>query len=206
MSAPGRKNISAFWLNLTSGALAPIGEVAQVAAPSFIAISPNQKFLYAVSEGAGRNGSFISAFRIDPETGKLALLNRQPSGGSGPCHVSVDEKGRDVLVANYGSGSVSVFPIDTNGALGAMSAFFQDQGSSVNPQRQKGPHAHCIVTDPDDRFAFWCDLGLDKVMVFKFDPSKGSLVANEPPFASVKPGAGPRHIAFHPNRPICLCR
>jgi 6-phosphogluconolactonase len=132
--------------------------------------------------------------------GKAILLNRQPTGGAGPCYVSVDQKGRDVLVANYSSGSVSVFPIDKEGALGPMSAFVQDRGSSVNPQRQEGPHAHCIVTDPDDRFAFACDLGLDKVMVFKFDPSKGSLVANDPPFASVKPGAGSRHIAFHPNR------
>jgi 6-phosphogluconolactonase len=195
----GHKNISAFWLNLTSGALDPIDEVAQVAAPSFLAISPNQRCLYAISEGRDKDSSFVSAFRIDPETGKLALLNRQPSGGSGPCHVEVGHRIMNVLVANYGSGSVSVFHMDMRGALGPMSAFIQDHGSSVNPRRQEGPHAHCIVTDPDDRFAFVCDLGLDKVMVFKFDPSKGSLVANDPPFASVKPGAGPRHIAFHPN-------
>lgn len=196
----GNKNICAFRLNLASGALDPLGEVAQVAAPSFLASSPNHKFLYAISEGAGKDSSFVSAFRIDPAAGKLVLLNRQPSGGSGPCHVAVDHKGRDVLVANYGSGSVSVFPVDKEGALGPMSAFVQDHGSSVNPQRQKGPHAHCIVTDRDDRYAFWCDLGLDKVKVFKFDSAKGTLVTNDPAFASVKPGSGPRHIAFHPNR------
>jgi 6-phosphogluconolactonase len=195
----GHKNICAFWLNLTSGALNPIGEVAQVAAPSFLATSPNRQCLYAISEGRGRDGSFVSAFRIDSETGKLALLNRQPSGGAGPCHVGVDQSGRNVLVANYNSGSVSVFPVGGQGALGPMSAFIQDQGSGVNPQRQKGPHAHCIVTDPDDRFALACDLGIDKVMVFKFDPSKGSLMANDPPFTPKKLGAGPRHIAFHPN-------
>jgi len=196
----GHKNICAFWLDLTSGVLRPIGEVAQVSVPSFLTTSPNRQYLYAITEGAGKEGSFVSAFRIDSETGKLALLNRQPSGGSGPCYVAVDQRGRDVLVANYGSGSVSVFPIGGQGALGPMSAFIQDHGSSVNPQRQTGPHAHCIVTDPDDRFAFACDLGLDKVMVFKFDRAKGSLVANDPPFAVTKPGAGPRHIAFHPNR------
>ncbi len=170
-----------------------------MAAPSFLALAPNRRCLYAISEGRDKNSSFVSAFRIDSETGKLALLNRQLSGGSGPCHVGVDHGGMNVLLANYGSGSVSVFPTDKKGALGPMSAFIQDHGSSVNPRRQEGPHAHCIVTDGDDRFAFACDLGLDKVMVFKFDPSKGSLVANNPPFASVKPGAGPRHIAFHPN-------
>ncbi len=195
----GHKNISAFWLNMTSGTLNPIGEVAQVAAPSFLAISPNRRNLYAISEGQSQDSSFVSAFRIDTKTGKLAWLNRQPSGGSGPCHLAVDQRGGNVLVANYGSGSVSVFPIDKEGALGPMSAFIRDHGSSVNPRRQKGPHAHCIVTDTDDKFAFVCDLGLDKVLVFKFDRSLGSLVANDPPFAPVKPGAGPRHIAFHPN-------
>jgi len=195
----GHKNISAFWLNMTSGALTPIGEVAQLAAPSFLAISPNHRCLYAISEGQSQDNSFVSAFRIDSKTGKLALLNQQPSGGSGPCHVEVDHSGMNVLAANYGSGSVSVFHLDKIGALGRMSAFIQDHGSSVNPQRQKGPHAHCIVTDSNDKFVFVCDLGLDKVLVFKFDRSMGSLVANDPPFALVKPGAGPRHIAFHPN-------
>ena len=195
----GHKNISAFWLNMTSGALSPIGEVAQVAAPSFLAISPSRKFLYAVSEGQGRDNSFVNAFRIDSKTGELASLNRQPSGGSGPCHVEVDQGGGNVLAANYNSGSVSVFPVDKEGALGPMSAFIQDHGSSVNPRRQAGPHAHCIVTDRNDKFAFVCDLGLDKVLVFKFDRSKGSLAANDPPFSTVKPGSGPRHIAFHPN-------
>jgi 6-phosphogluconolactonase len=195
----GHKNIRAFWLNLNSGALAPIGEVAQVAAPSFIAISSNQRCLYAVSEGQNKDGSFVNAFRIDSKTGRLSLLSRQPSGGAGPCHVSVDHGGMNVLVANYGSGSVSVFHTDKRGALGPMSAFVQDHGSSVNLDRQEGPHAHCIVAAPDDKFAFVCDLGLDKVLVFKFDPSVGSLAANNPPFAPVKPGAGPRHIVFHPD-------
>jgi 6-phosphogluconolactonase len=196
----GRKNICAFWLDLKSGALTPIGEVAQVDAPSFLAISPNRRFLYAITEGTTKDNSFVNAFRINPKSGKLDLLNRQPSGGSGPCHLVVDQSGRDVLAANYISGSILVFPIDKKGALGPMSAFVQDHGSSVDPFRQTGPHDHCIVTDPDDRYVFACDLGLDKVMVFKFDPSRGSLVANDPPSAPVKPGSGPRHIAFHPNR------
>jgi 6-phosphogluconolactonase len=198
----GHKNISAFWLNMTSGALTPVGEVAEVAAPSFITISAAQR-LYAVSEGRDESSSFVSAYRIDSETGKLTFLNRQPSGGAGPCHVAVDydsdRRGMNVLAANYGSGSVSVFHLTKEGGLGPMSAFVQDHGSSVNPERQEGPHAHCIVTAPDDRFAFVCDLGLDKIMLFKFDASAGTLVANDPPFVSVKPGEGPRHITFHPN-------
>ena len=103
------------------------------------------------------------------------------------------------MIANYGSGSVAVFPLAANGELGPVSAFVQDSGSSVNPQRQEGPHAHCIVTDPGDRFAFVCDLGLDKVMIFAFDSSKGTLTPAHAPFVAVAPGAGPRHIAFHPN-------
>jgi 6-phosphogluconolactonase len=195
----GHKNISAFWLDMTTGALRPIGEVAQMEAPSFIATSPNRKFLYAVAEGNRAERSFVNAFRIDLQTGKLTALNRMLTGGSGPCHVSVDQKGKAVLVANYGSGSVSVFPIDKDGALEPMSAFVQDRGASIDPQRQQGPHAHCFLTDPGNRFAFACDLGLDKIMVFKFDPAKGLLAANDPPFASVKPGAGARHIAFDAN-------
>ena len=195
----GHKDICTFRLNLTTGELLAAGPVAEVAAPSFITVSPNRKNLYAVSEGRGKDDSLVNAFQIDPRSGKLPLLNRQPSGGAGPCHVQVDQSGRDVLVANYNSGSSSVFPIDGWGALGSNSAFVQDTGSSVNPQRQAGPHAHCIVTSPDDRFAFVCDLGLDKILVFKFDPLKGTLETNDLPFAKVRPGSGPRHMAFHPN-------
>jgi 6-phosphogluconolactonase len=195
----GRKDISAFRLNLTSGALLPTGEVTQVDAPSFIAVTADRKFLYAVSEGRTKDDSYVTAFQIDSQAGKLSRLNQQPAGGAGPCYVEVDKRSKDVLVANYNSGSVSVFPLDASGALGTNSAFIQDNGSSVNRQRQTGPHAHCIVTGPGDRFAFVCDLGLDKIMAFKFDPLKGSLETNELPFASVQPGSGPRHIAFHPN-------
>jgi 6-phosphogluconolactonase len=194
----GRANITAYWLDMTSGTLRPSGQVTAIAAPSFLAISPNQGFLYAVSEGQTRASSMVSAFRIDPSSGALGLINQRYSDGAGPCYVAVDHRGMNVLVANYGSGSVSVFPI-VLGGLGPMSASIQDYGSSVNPQRQAGPHAHCIVTDANDRYAFVCDLGLDKVMIYNFDPSAGTLAANNPPFIMTQPGAGPRHIAFHPN-------
>jgi 6-phosphogluconolactonase len=191
----GRKNIETFRLDLASGALTPLGQIAEIGNPSFLSIAPNHKFLYSISEG----GNGISAFAIDAATGKLTLLNGQPAGGGGPCHVSVDAGGKNALIANYGSGSFAVFPLAENGTVQTVSAFMQDHGSSINLDRQSGPHAHCIVTGPGDRFAYGCDLGLDKVAIFKFDPAQGTLVLNEPAFAQVKPGAGPRHIAFHPD-------
>jgi 6-phosphogluconolactonase len=195
----GRRNIEAFRLDPASGALAPLCRAAEIEHPSFLAIAPNHRFLYAVSEGADAAASGVSAFAIDAAAGKLRLLNRQPSGGSGPCYVAVDACGSNALIANYGSGSVAVFPLAGDGALRPASAFIQDHGSSVNPDRQEGPHAHCLVPGPGDRFAFACDLGLDKVMIFKFDPDRGTLAPAQPAFAAVKPGSGPRHIAFHPN-------
>jgi len=195
----GRANIEAFRFDTASGALTRIGVAAQIAHPSYFAIAPNHRFLYAITEGHGKNDSSISAFSIDAANGKLTPINSQPAGGAGPCYVEVDSSGKDALIANYGSGSVAVFPLAGSGELNPMSAFVQDQGSSVNASRQKGPHAHCIVTDPGNRFAFVCDLGTDKIMVFKFDPGAGSLAANDPAFFTTQPGAGPRHIAFHPN-------
>ncbi len=195
----GRQNIYAFWMDTSSGELTSIGSVAPIHAPSFLAPSPNGRFLYAVTEGSSADNSLINAFEVNVNTGQLVLLNEMPTDGSGPCYAMVDPKSLFVMVANYGSGSVSVFPTLGIGLLGMMTGFVQDHGSSINPQRQEGPHAHCIVTDPKDRFAFACDLGLDKVMIFKFDRQKGTLTANNPAFATVTPGSGPRHIAFRPD-------
>ena len=195
----GRRNIEAFRLDLATGALTRLGLAAELGNPSFFAIAPNHKFLYAISEGGSAESSGINAFSINAATGKLTFLNRQPAGGSGPCHVGLDAAGKNVMIANYGSGSFAAFPLAENGEVRPMSAFIQDQGSSVNPARQEGPHAHCIVAGPGDKFVYGCDLGLDKVLIFKFDDEKGTLVANDPPFVRTRPGAGPRHIAFHPN-------
>jgi len=195
----GRRNIEAFRLDPASGALTRIGQAAEIEHPSFLAISPNHRFLYAVSEGRDAASSGVSAFAIDTAAGQLRLLNRQPAGGAGPCFVAVDAGGSNVLIANYGGGSVAVFPVGHDGALRPRSAFIQGRGSSVNPDRQGGPHSHCLVLGPDDRFAFACDLGLDKIMIFSFDAGQGSLAPAQPAFAGVKPGSGPRHIAFHPN-------
>jgi 6-phosphogluconolactonase len=195
----GSSDIEAFRFDAATGALKSLGRAAKIEHPSFLCVSPDHRFLYSVTEGGDAPASGISAFAIDAKTGRLAFLNRQPAGGSGPCCVAVDGGGRNVMAANYNSGSFSVFPVAANGALQPMSAFIQDHGSSVNPSRQEGPHAHCVMAGPGDRFVFGCDLGLDKVMIFKFDPGKGTLAANEPAFAQARPGAGPRHIAFHPD-------
>jgi 6-phosphogluconolactonase len=169
--------------------------------PSFLAAHPNHRFLYAVGEMTvldGKRAGAVNAFSIEPKTGRLTLLNQQPSGGLGPCHVAVDATGRCVLVANYGSGSIASLPILKNGNLGAPASTIQHAGSSVNPQRQAGPHAHFITTDPANQFALTCDLGLDKVLVYRLDPKRATLTVNDPPFGVVTPGAGPRHLAFSP--------
>ena len=175
---------------------------AETASPSFLAIHPNQRFLYAANEMddfGGKKSGAVSAFVIDSRTGKLTPLNRQPSGGDGPCHLVVDKTGKTVLVANYGGGSIEALPIKPDGSLDAPTTFLQHHGSSVDRRRQEGPHAHFIAPDPANRFALACDLGLDKVLVYKFDPANSSLVANDPPAASVAPASGPRHLAFHPG-------
>jgi 6-phosphogluconolactonase len=170
--------------------------------PSFLAVHPGERFLYAVGEGTtleGQRSGAVSAFALDKSSGKLTLLNQQPSGGLGPCHLSLDSMGRCLMVANYGGGSIASLPVRLDGALGEPATKIQHLGSSVNPQRQAGPHAHCINADPADRFALCCDLGLDQVLVYRLDPKGATLAANHPPFAATRPGAGPRHLAFSPN-------
>ncbi len=162
--------------------------------PSFLAVSPGEKNLYAVGE-LSKTGA-VSAFVFEDKTGKLTLLNQQLSGGGGPCHVAVDATGKCLLVANYGSGSIAALPIHADGSLGVATTKIQHAGSGVNPQRQAGPHAHFIMPSPDNRFTLDCDLGLDKVFVNSLDASAAKLTAHEPPFATVAPGSGPRHFVF----------
>src|SRR5689334_18135800 len=196
------KGIYVSRFDAASGRLGVPELAAEAASPSFLAAHPNRRFLYAaneISDFNGKKSGGVSAFAIDPNSGKLTLLNQQSSGGDGPCHVSVDATGRTVLVANYGGGSVEALPVRQDGSLDVPATFIQHRGSSANKQRQEGPHAHFITTDARNRFALACDLGLDKVLVYKFDPAAGSLAANNPPSAPVAPGSGPRHLAFHPS-------
>jgi 6-phosphogluconolactonase len=196
------RGIYRFQLDPATGKLTSWALAATTANPSFLAIHPNHRFLYAVGEleqFGGKKSGAVSAFAIDPKTGDLTLLNQQPSGGAGPCHLSVDRQGKHVLVANYGGGSASVLPIQDDGRLGEATAFVQHKGSSVNKQRQEGPHAHSINLDAANHFAFVADLGLDKVLVYRYDAEKGTLTPNDPPAVDIEPGSGPRHFAFHPS-------
>jgi 6-phosphogluconolactonase len=189
-------------LDPSSGALSNPELAAGAASPSFLAVHPSRDFLYAVNEVRefdGKKTGSVSAFAIDRKTGMLKPINQQSSGGSGPAHVVVDRAGRNVLAANYGGGSVSVLPVAEDGSLRSASAFVQHTGSSVNKQRQSAPHAHSINVDPSNRFAYAADLGIDKVLIYKFNANDGSLTPADPPFAEVEPGSGPRHFAIHPK-------
>jgi 6-phosphogluconolactonase len=172
---------------------------AEAKSPSFLAIAPSKQFLYAVSEGSGAEGG-VSSFAVDASTGKLTLLNSESSKGGGPCHVSVDPAGKVLMVANYGSGHVASLPIKADGSLGAAaSAHQQGPASNANARRQAGPHAHSINPDKAGKFAFACDLGCDKVFIYKLDAEAGTITPNAPAFAEVPPGGGPRHFAFDPD-------
>jgi 6-phosphogluconolactonase len=189
-------------LDARSGQLGAPRLAATATDPSFLAIHPSRKFLYSVNELAefrGRRGGGVSGYAIDAPRGTLTPLNQQSSGGEGPCHLTVDRLGKNVLVANYGSGSVACLPIENDGKLRAASSFIQHQGSGADRGRQSGPHAHSINVDADNRFAVAADLGLDKVLVYAFASARGTLTPNDPPFSQVAPASGPRHFAFHPN-------
>ncbi|MHB8652417.1 MAG: lactonase family protein [Terriglobia bacterium] len=198
-TGPSSKGIYAYRFDPATGGLTSLGLAAETSSPSFLAVDPTHRFLYAVNEIAnyqgGKSGG-VSAFSIDHATGNLKFLNEVASRGADPCYVSLDKTGKYVLVANYRGGSVAVFPVLKDGRLGEATAFDQHHGSSVNPERQLGPHAHMISVTPDNRFALAADLGLDELLVYRFDSAHGSLAANHPPFGKVNPGLGPRHFAF----------
>ena len=194
--------IYVYHMDPATGALTLDSVATEPVNPSFLAIDPQRRFLYAASEVMTfeeQPGGAVYAYAIDPETGRLTLLNRQPSLGGATCHLSVSKTGRFVLVANYMGGSVAVLPIQDDGRLGAACDFVQHEGSSVNPERQEAPHPHSIVLDPAGQFACVPDLGIDKVMIYRFDGVQGTLTPGAMPSVSVQPGAGPRHFAFHPT-------
>ena len=196
------KGIYRFELDTTSGKATSPTLAAEVASPSFLAIAPSRRFLYAVSEVddfKGKKTGGVTAFSVDPKTGALSTLNAESAGGAGPCHLVTDKAGKNVLVANYGGGSVAVLPIGSEGRLKALSSFVRHRGSSVDKGRQGEPHAHSVNLDKANKFAFVADLGLDRVLVYKFDPEAGTLTPNSPPSTPLAPASGPRHFAFHPN-------
>ena len=194
------KGIYRSHFDASTGKLSTAELVAEAKDPAFLALHPKGNVLYAIDESADAQsppGKGLAAYTIEAKSGSLTLLNRQSTGSSGACHLTVDATGRAVLVANYGGGGVSAVALDTDGRLGAVGSVIQHTGSSVNPARQKGPHAHQIITSADNRFAFVPDLGLDRVLVYQIDPAAAKLTAHHPTSTSLAPGSGPRHMIFH---------
>lgn len=189
------KGIYAFEFDADSGKLTPKGVAAETPDPSWVAIHPNGKFAYAANE-AGKQ-STISAFVIDAKAAKLSPLDEVSALGQDPCHLSFDETGKYLFVANYSSGNVVVFPILPDGKLGAATASVKDAGAlGPNKERQEGPHAHWVSVSPDNHFVLVSDLGLDSILIYRFDAVKGTLTPNDPPGAKLALGAGPRHAVF----------
>ena len=196
------EGIYIYRMNPNTGQLTHFNTVKGVADPSFLAIDPRRRWLYAVNEVeqfAGKRTGALSAFVIEQATGNLTFRNQQPTAGAAPCHLFVDKNSRFVLVANYYGGNIAVLPINSDGSLLAVADLKQHQGSSVNKERQEAPHAHYIQLDSQNRRAFAVDLGLDRVMVYEFDSKSGKLSPNKVAWLQLKPGDGPRHLAFHPT-------
>jgi 6-phosphogluconolactonase len=195
------KGVYAYRFDAKSGNLEKLGLAGEVVNPSWVTVHPNGKFLYAVSElgNDGKSSGMVTAFAIDPKTAMLTKLNSVSSGGGGACHLAVDKTGKSLMVANYGTGSVAAIAIQADGRLAEKPVIVQHSGSSVNQSRQRGPHAHAVVLSADNRFLFVPDLGADKVFSYRLNPSEASIAANDPPSATITPGSGPRHFAFHPK-------
>jgi len=170
--------------------------VAEADNPNFLAVAPDGHFLYAICDRGKELAGAVNAYTLNPRTGQLTLLNQMSSGGTWPCHLVVDATGKCLLTANYANGSIAALPIHADGSLGEITSRIQPTGSSVNPKRQTGPHAHFILPSPDNRFVLACDLGLDKVFAYRLDAATAKLSAGDPPFATVAPGSGPRHLVF----------
>ncbi len=193
----GSQGIYAYRFDEGTGKLSAVGLAAETASPSFLVLSSNKRFVYAVNElenYQGKPSGGVSAFSIQPSGEKLNFMNELPSRGEDPAHLALDRTGKYLLVANYTSGNVAVFPVMKDGSLGEATAFVQHHGSSVNRERQEGPHAHEIVMSPDNRFALVTDLGLDEIFSYPFNAAKGTL--GEPHITKSHPGAGPRHMVF----------
>lgn len=202
-TGPLSEGIYALQVDARTGEIVALGCVARITHPSFLALHPSGRFLYAVSEvsapPADPTAGAVVAFAVDRSSGRLSQLNAQSSGGSGPCHLTVDRTGRYILVANYGGGSVAVLPIRADGSLGEATCVIRHAGSSVHPQRQRQPHVHSVNLSPDNRYALVADLGIDRIVVYRFDAAQGTLETPAAHTFEAPPGSGPRHLAFHPD-------
>jgi 6-phosphogluconolactonase len=202
-TGPTSKGIYGFRFDPKTGQFTSTGLVAELPNPSWLVTDSQHRFLYAVTEMGPEPGAddykkngFISSYSINSKTGALTFLNKVDAGGGGSCHLVLDKTGKTLFVANYGSGNIASFAIKADGSIGEQTGFDQFSGGSVNPARQTGPHAHAVVLSPDYRFLFVPDLGTDQVKIYRVDAAKGTFAANDPAFATVKPGLGPRHFTF----------
>ena len=197
------EGIYIYRLNMSTGELTHLKTVKNVVDPSYLTLNRKKRLLYAVNEVSqfeGTPSGAVSSFSIDGKTADLKFLNQKPSKGGSPCYVTLDHKEYFVLLANYESGNVSVLPIKRDGSLGDAVSVVQHAGSSINRDRQLGPHAHCVVLDKSNRYAFAVDLGIDKIMIYRFDSRAGTLVNHG--MVEMKPGSGPRHLTFHQNNRV----
>ncbi len=200
--APGTQGaINAYQLDQTAGTLKLLKSTSGVEHPFFLALSPDRKFLYSIHarQFGGKEPENVAAFEVMGRTGELKPLNRASAKGTAACYLHVDATGQTVLVANYSSGSIAALPAAKDGSLSESATFIQHVGSSVNQSRQKEPHAHAIITSPDNRYVYAADLGLDQVLCYRLDAKTSKLTPNDPPFAKSPAGAGPRHLTFHPD-------
>lgn len=193
---PGKsKGIYVYRFYAETGRLAYLNEIDDVANPSYLCVSPDNKYVYAVNE-VGKDGQ-VSAFKFEPRVGKLEFIDKQPSGGADPCYISIDKDQKNVFVANYSSGSLTVLPVAKDGALSPVSQVVQDSGHSVNKDRQEGPHVHIGMLSPDEKYLLYSDLGTDKLNIMRYHASHDKpLTPANPAFVSVKDGSGPRHVTF----------
>jgi 6-phosphogluconolactonase len=197
------KGIYAYQFDSKTGKLAPLGLMAEGPDPTFLAVHPNGKYLYAINEinsFQGKKAGSVSAYAIDKASGKLTLLNQVASGATGPCHIAVDATGKAVMVANYAGGAFASFPVHADGKLGEAASVETLSGSGVDKQRQSEPHAHSVVLTKNNKFLLGGDLGTDKVMIYKLDSATAKITPNNPAFATVKPGSGQRHLAISPDQ------
>ncbi|WP_044171897.1 lactonase family protein [Flectobacillus major] len=191
------KGIYVYKFNTATGELQFSSVVSGVKNPSFITLSPNQKFAYSVGETDG-DGT-VNAFSFDKQSGSLSFLNSESAGGAGPCHITTDRTGKWVIAGNYGGGSLSILPILGNGTVGKATQTIQHTGHSVNASRQEKPHVHSINVAPNNQDVFVPDLGVDKIYTYSLDTQKGLLNEGKPAYTSSIAGSGPRHFTFHPN-------
>jgi 6-phosphogluconolactonase len=197
------KGVYAYKFDNKTGKMTPMGLMAESADPTFLALHPSGKYLYAVNEVdtfKGKRAGAVTAWSIDHATGKLTLLNQVSTASPGPCHLIVDATGKTLMVANYSGGSFTSLPIGPDGKLGEATSFIQLHGSSIDKARQSEPHGHSVNLTKNNKFMLGADLGTDKVMIYKLDAAKATLTPNDPPFAMVKAGSGPRHLVVAPDQ------